>query len=53
MKEAMITQEQPKMQEQIKIGGTLLIVSHIFAGKRELQAAWLSIIARAENLKTV
>jgi len=44
-------QEQLEIGEQIKIGGTLLIVSHIFIDDRELQAVWLSIITRAEGLK--
>ena len=46
------SQKKPEIQENIKMGGTLVIVSQIFAEKQDKQTAWLSIITRAENLKS-
>jgi len=41
-----------KTQETVKIGKTVFIVNHIFAPNQSKQKAWLSIITRAEGIKT-
>jgi len=40
------------LQDEVKIGNTVFIVNQIFAPKQSKQEAWLSIITRAESLKT-
>jgi len=39
-------------QDEIKIGNTIFIVNHIFTEEQPKQEVWLSIITRAESLKT-
>jgi len=41
-----------KTHETIKIAKTVFIVNHVFEPKQSKQEAWLSIITRAEGLKT-
>ena len=52
MSKTEIGQKWPEIKEQLKIGGTVYLVSHIFDEKRDKQAAWLSIVTRSEGLKT-
>lgn len=44
--------QQEKAQDTIKIGGTVFTVNQIFMSKQTKQEAWLTVITRAESLKT-
>jgi len=41
-----------KANETVKIGKTVYTVNHIFTPNQSKQKAWLSIITRAEGIKT-
>jgi hypothetical protein len=41
-----------KAVDTVKIGKTVFVVNHVFTPKHTKREAWLSIITRAEGLKT-